>query len=285
MSDFRNPNGFNAAPMAPEEMNSEINSEIRLTEAGFGEQHELVDNGGLSSFHHFEEEEEGSSKAKMIGGGLVVALLLGAAGIYTMSGSGNAPVAMKAPASQVASNAPVQTAPTPAAMPAPVAPDMTANTPAEPATSPYDAAPVAKAPASNTASVAPDVEADEPVMKTAGKSKTDAARNQAESEQTAQLNKAADMATKNGSATEAPAAPASDVAAATPAPVSPDATPLPTPPAPPASSVAANGQSVGTQSAPQDMPVVTPEQQAAPAPAQPEQAAQPEAQPAPAQPQ
>jgi hypothetical protein len=254
MTGFRD-NSFDVSVPASDEIRPE----------GVAETHVLIDNGGLSNFHHFEEEEEGSNKAKIIGGGLVVALLLGAAGLYAMSG--NAPVATKAPASQVASNAPMQTAPTPpAATPAPAAPDVAANTPADTGTvtkSPYDAAPVAKAPANDTASAAPDVKADKPV-KTASKAKNSAALDQAESQQTAQLNKAA-------------------------APV--DATPLPTPPAPPASSVATNGEPVGTQSAaPQEVPAapeVTPEQQAAPvSPApQPEQAAQPEAQPAPAQPQ
>ena len=74
MTDLRN-NGFSdSAPIMSEE--------IRRTDSGFGEQHVLNDNGGLSGFHHFEEEEEGGSKAKLIGGALVVALLLGAAGIY-----------------------------------------------------------------------------------------------------------------------------------------------------------------------------------------------------------
>ena len=199
MSDLRNPNGFNSAPMAPEE----IREEIRATEAGFGEKHTIVDNGGLSSVHHFEEEEEGSGKAKMIGGGLVVALLLGAAGLYAFTGSGSAPVAMKAPASSVASNVPMQTAPAtpPAAMPAPAS-DVAANTPADSGTtakSPYDAAPTAKAPASDTASVAPDMKADKPVKTARAAKAKDAAVDQAESQQTAQLNKAADLATKNGS--------------------------------------------------------------------------------------
>lgn len=251
MSNLRNSNGFNAAPMAPDE--------IRVTETGFGEKHTLVDNGGLSSFHHFEEEEEGSNTAKMIGGGLVVALLLGAAGLYAFTGS--APVAMRAPASSVASNAPMQTAPVtpPAATPAPTS-DVAANMPDASGTtakSPYDAAPVAKAPVSDTASAAPDGKADKPV-KTARTSKTkdDAVVNQAESEQTAQLNKSADLATKDGSV-----------------PV-----PLPTPPA---SSVASNGQPLATQSAPEEAPAapaVTTEQQAVTPAPQPEQAAQPQPQ-------
>ncbi len=216
MSNLRNSNGFNAAPMAPDE--------IRVTETGFGGKHTLIDNGGLSGFHHFEEEEEGSGKAKMIGGGLVVALLLGAAGLYAFTGS--APVTMKAPASSVALNAPMQSAPAtpPAAMPAP---DVAANMPATPdaaastAKSPYDAAPAAKASASDTASAAPDVKADKPV-KTArvGKIKDVAALSQAESDQTAQLNKAADLATKNGTVRVPPPATPS-VAGNTPADVTP----------------------------------------------------------------
>jgi hypothetical protein len=274
MSDLRNPNGFNSAPMAPDE----IRDEIRATEIGFGEQHTMIDNGGLSGFHHFEEEEEGSGKAKMIGGGLVVALLLGAASFYAFSGSGSAPVAMKAPASQVASNAPIQTAPAPVTPPAAMpAPDVAANMPATSGTatkSPYDAAPVAKAPASNTASIAPDVKADKPV-KSASKSKDGSALNKVESEQTAQLNSAADRATKNGSvAVPLPATP--DVATNAPAPSSDAAvaTGLPTPPPPPASSVASNGQLVPQPgNTAQDIPAVTPEQPTAP---QPEQAAQPQ---------
>lgn len=250
MSNLRNSNGFNAAPMAPDE--------IRVTETGFGEKHTLIDNGGLSRFHHFEEEEEGSGKAKIIGGGLVVALLLGAAGLYAFTGSGSAPVAMKAPASSVASNAPMQTAlvTPPAATPAPTS-DVAANMPDASGTtakSPYDAAPVAKAPVSDTASAAPDGKVDKPVKTArAGKTKDGAVVNQTESEQTAQLNKAADLATKDGSV-----------------PV-----PLPTPPA---SSVASNGQPLATQSAPEEAPVapaVTTEQQAVTPAPQPERAAQP----------
>jgi hypothetical protein len=272
MSDLRNPNGFNSAPMAPDE----IRDEIRATEIGFGEQHTMIDNGGLSGFHHFEEEEEGSGKAKMIGGGLVVALLLGAASFYAFSGSGSAPVAMKAPASQVASNAPIQTAPAPVTPPAAMpAPDVAANMPATSGTatkSPYDAAPVAKAPASNTASIAPDVKADKPV-KSASKSKDGSALNKVESEQTAQLNSAADRATKNGSvAVPLPATP--DVATNAPSSDATVATALPAPPAPPASSVASNGQLVPQPgNTAQDIPAVPPEQPTAP---QPEQAAQPQ---------
>ena len=83
-----------------------VSEEIRRADNGFGEQHVLNDNGGLSSFHHFEEEEEGGSKAKLIGGALVVALLLGAAGLYAYTGSRPATMASKAPASSVASNTP-----------------------------------------------------------------------------------------------------------------------------------------------------------------------------------
>ena len=262
MNELRN-NGFrDSAPM--------VSEEIRRTDTGFGEKHVLNDNGGLSGFHHFEEEEKGSNKAKLMGGALVVALLLGAAGIYTYTGSAPTIVASKAPASSVVSNtpAPIQTAPMTAPATAPDASGMTAK-------SPYDAAPAASAP-SDTASTAPDVKADKPVKSARARTvKDDAAQNTAEAGQTAQLNKdnsAADRATKNGSVAV------------------PLATPLPTPPAPPASSVASTGQPVAPEasapeaSAPaQDIPAapaVTPEQQPAQAPApQPDQAAQPQVQP------
>jgi hypothetical protein len=271
MTDLRN-NGFSdSAPI--------VSEEILRTDNGFGEQHVLNDNGGLSGFHHFEEAEEGGNKGKLIGGALVVALLLGAAGIYAYTGSGSTPVTMaaKAPASSVASNtpAPIQTAPIAAPAAAPAS-DATSGTTTK---SPYDAAPAASAPA-DTAGATPDVKADKPVKSArAHVMKDDASQNSAEAQQTAQLNKdnsAADRATKNGSvAVPLPAASPSDTASATP---------LPTPPAPPASSVASNGQPVTSESSTpaQDVPAapaVTPEQQpATPAP-QPDQAAQPQAQP------
>jgi hypothetical protein len=269
MTDLRN-NGFSdSAPIMSEE--------IRRTDSGFGEQHVLNDNGGLSGFHHFEEAEEGGNKGKLIGGALVVALLLGAAGIYAYTGTGSAPVTMaaKAPASSVASNAPAPIQTAPIAAPA-AAPDAASGTTTK---SPYDAAPAASAPA-DTASATPDVKADKPVKSArAHVMKDDAAQNSAEADQTAQLNKdnsAADRATKNGSvAVPLPAASPSDTASATP---------LPTPPAPPASSVASTAQPVAPESGTpaQDVPAapaVTPEQQpATPAP-QPDQAAQPQAQP------
>lgn len=292
MSDLRNNSFDESAPVV-------MSEEIRR-ENGFGEQHVLNDNGGLSGFHHFEEEEEGSNKAKMFGGALVVALLLGAAGIYayTGTGSGAAPnqmAASKAPTT-VASNtpAPVQTAPIAPPAVAPAAQTDTASN--APAKSPYDSAPAAGT-TSKTAST--DTDSVKPV-KTArahASKGDDAAQNSAESEQTAQLNKdnAADRATKNGSvAVPLSQAPSSDVAVATPAAPSSDATPLPTPPAPPASSVASNGQPIvapqsGTTA--QDIPAapaVTPEQAAPATPAQAapvtpapqaDQAAQPQAQP------
>ncbi len=140
---------------------------------------------------------------------------------------------------------------------------MTANMPASSGTmakSPYDAAPAAKAPVSDTASVEPTVKADKPV-KTARQTKDDAALNQAEDEQTAQLNSAAARATRNGSV------------------------PVPLP-ATPASSVASNGQSTpqadGMVEEIPAPPAATSEQQTTPT-AQPEQT--PQAQPAQVQPQ